>query len=78
MGYRRARQERKRKREELTLSTTEKSDLQRDAMWNCGFLRETCDLERKRGGKTIAATERVRDREMVLNFCFIGLGQLEA
>jgi hypothetical protein len=29
---------------------------------------------RERGGKTAVAAERVRDREMVLNFRFIGLG----
>jgi hypothetical protein len=34
--------------------------------------------ERERGGKTAAAAERVKDREVVLNFRFIGLGQLEA
>jgi hypothetical protein len=59
-----------------------KRSIERDAVWNCGFPRETRDLERERererGGKTAAAAERVKDREVVLNFRFIGLGQLEA
>jgi hypothetical protein len=65
--YGRARREKKRKRVELTLSTTEASILQRET--SCGTV-----LSRQRERERVRAREMGRlewlPRERVLNFCF--------